>query len=215
MVEQQAECRVCPRGAKKRFYEDQGRLYWSCDVCWAVFVDEKHLPGPVEERRRYLEHENDPADQGYRRFLNRLARPLLQMMPPNLNGLDYGCGPGPALALMLEEAGHRVTLYDPFFYPGKDRLEQEFDFIVCTETAEHFHRPWMEFIFLNRMLRSGGWLGIMTVFVADQKNFPGWYYRRDPTHVTFYSRRTFHVLAEILGWRCEIPAPNVVIMHKD
>ncbi len=163
---------------------------------------------------RYLEHENDPEDMKYRQFLNRLARPLLKRMPAGLNGLDYGCGPGPALALILQEAGHRVQLYDPFFFPRQETLKKSFDFIVCTETAEHFHFPREEFKRLNLMLRPGGWLGIMTTFLVDRKDFPDWYYRRDPTHVVFYRRETFYALARIFAWQCEIPAENVVIMRK-
>ena len=183
-------------------------------ICAAVFVDKAHLPGAEEELRHYLEHENDPDDMKYRQFLNKLAGPLLKRMPAGLKGLDYGCGPGPALALILEEAGHRVHLYDPFFFPRTDVLNQKYDFIVCTETAEHFHFPWKEFERLDRLLRQGGRLGIMTTFLVDGKDFPAWYYRRDPTHVVFYRRKTFYALARIFGWRCEIPADNVVIMHK-
>ena len=56
-------------------------------------------------------------DAGYRRFLSKLADPLMARLAPGARGLDYGCGPGPALAAMLREAGHEVALYDPFFAP--------------------------------------------------------------------------------------------------
>jgi len=45
------------------------------------------------------------ADPRYRRFLARLAEPLIAHLPKGARGLDFGCGPGPTLSLMLREAG--------------------------------------------------------------------------------------------------------------
>ncbi len=207
-------CRICLGRDPEVCYQQGELLYWGCPWCEAVFMDESRLPGAREEMQRYLEHRNDPADAGYRRFLSRLADPLLQKFSTPSLGLDYGCGPGPALAMMLNEAGHHVELYDPFFYPGKESLQKQYDFIACSETAEHFHRPYREFVLLDQLLRPGGVLGIMTCFLDDSQDFGQWYYRRDPTHVVFYRARTFEVLAWIFGWNCEIPAPNVVLMQK-
>ena len=58
---------------------------------------------------------------------------------PKSQGLDYGCGPGPALAHMLREAGHDVALFDPFFAPDPAPFNRTYDFVTCTEVAEHFH----------------------------------------------------------------------------
>ena len=70
---------------------------------------------------------------------------------------------------MLEEQGYRMSLYDPFFAPSPDALERRYDFITCTETVEHFYQPGKEFRRLDRLLRSGGWLGVMTEMLE-----PGW-----------------------------------------
>ena len=56
-------------------------------------------------------------------------------------GLDFGCGPGPALANMMQSDGYEMEIYDPFFFPNKDALSKKYDFITCTETAEHFFNP--------------------------------------------------------------------------
>jgi SAM-dependent methyltransferase len=118
------------------------------------------------------------------------------------------------LAAMLREAGHSVALYDPFFARDPSVLDGDYDFIVCSETVEHFHRPAEEFARLDRMLRHGGWLGIMTSFQPADEDFADWHYRRDPTHVVFYSAATFHWLALRFDWQCEIPRPDVVLMQK-
>jgi SAM-dependent methyltransferase len=192
----------------------QGLRYWRCARCEATFLDPAHRPAPARERAHYLGHDNDAADEGYRRFLGKLARPLLARLAPGRDGLDYGCGPGPALAGMLREAGHRVRLYDPFFFPDPAALERSYDFIACSEAAEHFHRPAEEFVTLDRLLRPGGWLAVMTCFQTDDARFADWHYRRDPTHVVFYRAATLRRIADRHGWRCEIPVKDVALMRK-
>jgi len=110
-------CPVCLDPAPRPFMAVDGREYWRCEACEATFLAPAQRPAPADERAEYLLHANDPQDAGYRRFLFRLAEPLLARLAPACEGLDYGCGPGPALAAMLREAGHDVALYDPFFAP--------------------------------------------------------------------------------------------------
>ena len=207
-------CPVCGEAATRFFVEAGGRDYWRCEQCAATFLTPTQLPDRAEEKREYDQHRNDIEDEGYRRFLARLATPLLGRLSPNSEGLDYGCGPGPALAAMLETAGHRVRLYDPIYHPDAAALEQDYDFITCTEVFEHMHRPGEEFRRLDALLRPGGLLGVMTVFQTDDVRFADWHYRRDPTHVVFYRESTLALVADRLGWSMEIPRDNVAIFRK-
>jgi hypothetical protein len=209
-----ATCRVCTIGETCHFGTFDGRRYDRCQRCGATLLDPAHFLTIADERAHYATHENHPDDPRYRSFLSRIAGPLLERLPPRQRGLDYGCGPGPALAAMLREAGHDVALYDPAFAPDPTALEGHYDFIACTETAEHFHRPADEFARLDGMLRPGGWLGVMTMFQTDDRRFADWHYRKDPTHVVFYREETMRVIAGDRGWRCEIPAANVVLYLK-
>ena len=207
-------CPVCLARPTATFADLDGRSYWRCLRCLATFLDPAHLPGPAEERAHYLTHENDPADPRYRAFLARLADPLIAVLPYAMSGLDYGCGPGPALAQMMREAGHHMAIYDPFFANDADALARTYDFITCTEVAEHFHDPHGTFAKLDAMLKPGGWLAIMTTFQTDDDRFAGWHYRKDPTHVVFYRRQTMRQIAADMGWNCDYPADNVVIFGK-
>ena len=207
------DCPVCRANANP-FAEVDDRTYWACETCQARFLDPAQRPSPEVELARYKEHKNDIDDPRYRAFLSKLADPLLERLAPGLNSLDYGCGPGPALAAMLAEAGHRMALYDPFFCPDEGALERTYDFIACSETAEHFHHPADEFARLDRLLRSGGWLALMTCFQTDDDRFADWHYRKDPTHVMFYREATMRLIAGLRGWTCEIPAKDVALMRK-
>jgi 2-polyprenyl-3-methyl-5-hydroxy-6-metoxy-1,4-benzoquinol methylase len=166
------------------------------------------------ELAHYQQHQNDPDDSRYRAFLSKLADPLLAKLSPGMSGLDYGCGPGPALAAMLTEAGLEMSLYDPLFHHDSNALQQRYDVVTLSEVAEHFFDPALEFEKLDRLLRPGGWLGVMTCFQTEDDRFADWHYRRDPTHVVFYRARTFEVIAEQRGWSLEIPRKDVVLMQK-
>jgi len=207
-------CIVCGEFAANFFVRVNGDRYERCGACQATFLNPEQRLSIDDEHARYRQHRNDPDDKDYRRFLSKLAGPLLQRLPLPGKGLDYGCGPGPALACMLREAGHHVRLFDPLFYPGTETLEDLYDFIVCAEVIEHFHQPAEEFARLNRMLIPGGWLALMTCFQTDDNRFATWHYRRDPTHVVFFREATLRYIARRFGWRCEIPVKDVALMQK-
>ena len=120
------------------------------------------MPVTGGERAHYLHHENHPDDPGYRRFLSRLAGTLLERLPPGLGGLDYGCGPGPALAAMLREAGHKVAVYDPFFRPDPAPLRERYDLPAARQPSISMIGRRIDRF--DRLLRPGGWLGLMTCF---------------------------------------------------
>ena len=207
-------CPVCCAPGPVPFASVDGKDYWQCGVCAARFLDPQQHPTRAAEHAHYLTHENDPDDAGYRRFLSRLTIPLLARLAPGARGLDFGCGPGPALAAMLGEAGHEVVLYDPFFHPDRARLEERYDFVTATEVIEHFHRPATEFARLMALVRPGGWLGIMTIFQNDDARFANWRYRKDPTHVVFYREETLRHIAAASGWSCEVPVKDVALMQR-
>lgn len=206
-------CPLC--GGQTRSYAilASGR-YRRCPHCRLVHRHRSGLPTPEEERAHYALHDNDPSDPAYRRFLDRLAVPLAERLPPGAEGLDFGCGPGPALSVMLRERGFRVADYDPFFAPDDSLLARVWDFICCTEAAEHFHRPGVEFERLDAMLRPGGWLAVMTEPRDPARDFESWWYHRDPTHVCFYERHTLEWIARRHGWRPTFPSRTVTLFHK-
>ncbi len=220
MGDQQRTCRVCACDAIRHFTRVDDLDYLRCDECEATLLAEAHLPTLQQERARYEQHRNDPDDPAYREFVGQVIAPLLARIAPRSVGLDYGCGPGPALASMLVEAGHEMHLFDPIFAPDGDGgrarvLSRTYDFITCTETVEHFHDPRGEFQRLHALLRIGGRLAIMTNFQTDDGKFAQWHYRRDPTHVTFYRESTFRRIASEFGWQCEIPQRNIVMMRRE
>jgi SAM-dependent methyltransferase len=192
-------CPLCQHPDCQPFAHADGRDYFRCPRCELTFLHPDQLPTASTERTHYGLHENDPNDPGYRAFLNRLAAPLCEQLTAGSEGLDFGCGPGPALARMLEERGHHMTVYDPLFAPDTSALDRQYDFVTCTEVVEHFHQPAKEFELLAGLVKPGGVLAIMTSLLHDGIDFQKWHYRRDPTHVCFYCQQTFSWLAQHHG----------------
>ncbi|MEI4233152.1 class I SAM-dependent methyltransferase [Roseovarius sp. D22-M7] len=207
------DCPVCRGPSPAAFGVFDGLGYWRCDTCGARGLNPAHHPSASAEKAEYDRHENHVGDPGYRRFLSRLTDALRPHLSPGAQGLDYGCGPGPALAAMLREAGHEMALYDPFYRPDKSALCNRHDFVTCTEVVEHFHRPAEEFDRLGGLLRPGGWLAVMTCFQTDDARFADWHYRKDPTHVVFYRAETLGHVAATRGWSCTIPRKDVALMQ--
>lgn len=209
-----SRCPLCAQGHTRALARAHGRDYFECVTCGLVFVAPEQRLTPEAERAHYGTHENDPNDPGYRAFLERLAAPLAARLPPGARGLDFGSGPGPTLSSMLEQRGYVVDVYDPFFAPDTRVLSETFDFITCTEAAEHFYEPGREFSRLDGLLRPGGWIGLMTELVPEERAFGDWYYPRDPTHVVFYRRSTLAWLEHRLGWTLRYEAPRVFLFQK-
>jgi hypothetical protein len=207
-------CPLCITGDVVFYHQDRLRTYWQCTCCALVFVPPAAHLDAASEKARYDLHQNDPADSRYRHFLARLATPLLERLPKGARGLDFGCGPGPALAQMLTEAGMIVRLYDVFYAPDATVWEERYDFITTTEVAEHLYAPAQEFDRLFATLKPGGWLGVMTKRVSDRAAFGNWHYISEPTHVCFYSEATFQWMANCWKATLWLPAADVALLQK-
>jgi SAM-dependent methyltransferase len=170
-------------------------------------------PSEERARREYALHRNDVDDAAYRRFLSRLADPLCAHLPAGASGLDFGCGPGPALAEILRARGHTTALFDPLFYPDPAPLQRRHAFVSCSEVVEHFVSPRSEFERLRDLLAPGGVLALMTQWRRDEAEFSSWRYVHDPTHVCFYRERTLRWIAAWLGLELPYCADNVALLR--
>ncbi|MDM3871173.1 class I SAM-dependent methyltransferase [Porticoccus sp. W117] len=207
-------CPLCHSPDIQSYSRDKSRHYLNCQQCQLVFVPtEQHLSAE-QEKAVYDLHQNEIHDAGYRRFLSRLYTPLIERLPAGAQGLDFGCGPGPALAEMFREVCYPVNLYDCFYHPNRNALEKQYDFIVATEVVEHLSQPGLELQRLWQLLKPNGWLGLMTKLVIDLEAFNSWHYKNDLTHICFFSRATFVWLAGQWGATVEFAGSDVILLHK-
>ncbi len=171
------------------------RRYYLCNHCHLIFTDPSFFLPVDAEKNVYLQHENCIENQGYVNFLQKIIRPTLQWLRPGMKGLDYGCGPGPTLSILLQNEGMMCDNWDPIFFPELDQ-SKTYDFIFATECFEHFFHPARELSLMLGLLKQGGILAIMTQLRTQTESFTSWHYPLDPTHVSFYHPDTFAWISE-------------------
>ncbi len=190
------------------------RLYYQCQTCRLIFLDPAQYLSAWDEQSRYDLHQNSPDDQGYVDFLNQLLDPLSERLQPGAAGLDYGCGPGPTVSVIMRQRGFQMKDYDPLYANDTALIDQAYDFVTCTEVIEHFYQPARDLARLDRCVKPGGWMGLMTGMYRDVESFKGWWYHSEPTHVIFFHQDTFKWLSQKMGWTIEYLTDRVVIFQK-
>jgi hypothetical protein len=189
--------------------------YSRCLQCDLRFLRQSDRLSLAEEKAHYALHNNDVMDSRYQAFVTPLFDAIRQRLPTGSSGLDYGSGPGPVLAKMLRDDGYEVELYDPIFCANARALERCYDFAFMSEVAEHLYDPLLEFSKLHALLKPGGVLAVMTSFAPEDAAFGLWHYRRDPTHVVFYSEKSFGWLKDHVGFSSvETDARRIAVLTK-
>lgn len=184
-------------------------------MCDLISIDENTFLDRHEELNRYSQHKNTLDNQGYVNNFNKFIKSAkIDKLKNVKKALDFGCGPGPVLKVMLAELGFSTDIYDPFFYPSQGFLKKRYDLITCTEVLEHLKNPLATIRILEGLLEEGGTLAVTTLFHTSTQDFKSWWYRRDPTHIIFYSPKTFRWLAKQLNLSLELTDDKSICVLK-
>ena len=65
-------CPLC-QSDSKLFSIFKGRKYFCCSFCCSIFADPDSFISSIDEKSRYLEHNNDVFDEGYRKFVTPIV----------------------------------------------------------------------------------------------------------------------------------------------
>lgn len=189
---------------------------FECQTCRVVFKNPETHPNQEEELERYQLHHNDSEDQGYIHFLKQVTNPLEKFLKPSDSAIDFGCGPNPALAQMMQENGYDFSYYDPYFFADGHLLIPEFyNVLTATEVVEHFHFPYQSWKQMVELVADNGYIAIMTQFLNPSIDYKSWWYKNDKTHLVFYREETMKYIATI--YNLEIvynDKKSVVIFQK-
>ncbi len=214
------DCPVC-RARGLSFFQDGGRSFLRCPCCTLVFQASGCLPGPEEEKARYEAHHNDPAQKGYKKWLEAFASRAMAFWDGKGSILDFGSGPRPVLANLLRARGYKVFHYDPFFSPRWPVEGEPFHLILLCEVLEHITRPVETLKRLYSRAGQGGLMALQTLFLPKEERpggceaFARWWYRQDITHIRFYNPSSLMAMAEASGWRlAEEDASSFALFEK-
>lgn len=219
MLEQVAanfwRCPLC--GAEALFWQHVlTRDYYRCQICDLIFVDLRQRVAPHRELQQYLQHQNAEDDEGYLIFQDQLLLPMQKYLTQPRRIMEFGSGPSPVFAHRLEKLGHHVSRFDIYFAADANVLsgQQRYEVITAIEVFEHLRDPGMTLQTWRRLLRPGGWLGVMSLIWQDRDDFTNWWYLRDPTHITFLTPKTIRFIGDQYGWLLVYQSARVVIWQN-
>ena len=192
------------------------KLYHHCENCDFIFIDEKYILSSSEELDRYKTHNNNVGDPVYEAYFEKFISYAFDGVENVEKILDYGSGPEPVLANVLQKKGYMVDIYDKYFADENIYQNKKYDLIVSTEVFEHIWDPMPVLEDLAKTIDKEGYLVLMTNFHTSRKNeFSNWWYIQDPTHISFYSPKTFAYIAERLGFNIvKHNEKNIIVFRK-
>lgn len=184
-----------------RHAQVRGEIF-RCQKCDLIFKSAADFPDWEKQKHRYDQHSNHIENPGYVEFFQQLLKPLEPFLSKDMEILDWGSGPGeqPVLSELLRREGYSVDLYDPLYQPHIPK--PVYDVIISTEVIEHFQTPDSSFHQILSLLPREGIFAGLTNFHQGEEKFQNWWYVKDPTHVVFYSEKTFEWIAE--QWNLEV-----------
>lgn len=201
MSEIRGNCKVCNSNTTVISHPKFGDYFYCCN-CEFISKDESNRLNEEEEKIRYSIHKNSIEDKNYvdyfYRFLNGAVTPFVG---EGKKGLDFGSGPSPVLAQLLEEKfNYKMDIYDYYFSPEKVYIGKKYDLVTSTEVVEHLNDPLIYFNLFSNLLKPNGVLAIMTQFHKNDKDhFLSWSYIRDRSHISFYTPKTMKYIAGKVG----------------
>jgi len=211
-------CKIC--FAKTRAMRDEKKdyIYYRCLSCGFVYLDDKFIVDIDSEKSQYEMHQNSFESLGYVKMFEDFIDVAITPYEDSIeSALEFGCGPGPVLAELLSRRGMEMDKYDIYFYPKKVYQGKQYDLITSTEVFEHLQKPMEILEILAKHTRDGGYIILMTKFPpSEDKEFLNWWYRRDVTHISFFTPKSFEVMAEKVGLEVlRIINDNIVVFGKN
>jgi len=191
------QCLICGSATEQFIDSEMDVETYQCSYCSVIFKDPRSYENFEIQKIRYDLHENNAEDAGYRQYFQKFLDFVLAQCEIPSTVLDFGCGKSTLLSDMLIEQGSDVTVYDPIYHPDTVYKNKTYDLITSVEVFEHLHDPLNVFEALISLLKPNGILAIRTEFTSREREvYLQWYYRRDPTHIVFFTPQTFRVMCE-------------------
>ncbi|BEP28427.1 class I SAM-dependent methyltransferase [Helicovermis profundi] len=195
-------CKICGKETEIYYDKQFDTEYFHCTNCEFIQMDLEKKITFAQEREVYNLHENSLEDEGYvSMFNNFLDKGVLDFIDSG-KALDFGSGPTPVLSEIIKrEYDFSVDCYDLHYQPKKIYEGKTYDLVLSTEVLEHIENPIEVFTLIYDRLRINGIFSFMTIFhYNDKEKFLNWWYRRDKTHISFYSIKTLQFIAEKIGF---------------
>ena len=209
-------CKICS-GPAQLFYRDW-RSFYICPVCFFVFTAE--TIGEDQQRTHFTSQDMQEPD-----FWNNEAEKYIrfarQFVEPGTI-LDFGSGRG-CLSEALKAMGFDVSSFEPMIHGRFDRqaYPRQFNLVIANQVIEHMTDIVSEIGNILPVLEPGGLLFFSSLFtdhfIFDRDSpeyFKNWWYKDDPTHVSFYCFLTLDHVGKHTGLNIVGYGPNAVALMR-
>jgi len=136
--------------------------------------------------------------------------------------LDFGSGSG-EMTNEFRKRGFDVTPLEPMThgYLKDQKYCVKFDVVVAVEVIEHLLEPWDEIHEIEKILAPDGivvFTSLLTNPFIDRPDardqFKNWWYKDDPTHVSFFCNRVLSKMADMRNYDIDIFGNNVFVLKR-
>ena len=210
-------CKICQASTRSIKDVKKELIYYRCSGCGFISLDDRYILNEIDEKCKYDQHNNSLENEGYvQMFENFIDLSIAPYLKNIKTALDFGSGPEPVFSKLLERRGLEVDIYDLYYAPQKVYEGKKYDLITSTEVFEHLSKPLETLELLVNHTKVNGYIALMTKFPpSDDKDFLAWWYRRDPTHISFFTPKSFEVMAEKFGLKVlTMLNDNIVVFQK-
>ena len=211
-------CRICKSSAPF-FYRDT-RTFYKCSNCWLIFTND--LPDKLLEENHYKSQWQSTEPKFWKDQTTALLSYIQAYGTPK-RILDFGSGSG-EMVKELRHHGYEVTALEPM-HDGylKDQLYPHlFDVVVAVEVIEHLPNVWEELEQIEKVLEPEGIMAFSTgmtnpfIELPDAiKQFKAWWYKDDPTHLSFFCNRTLGIMADLRDYTIDIYGDKVFVVKRN
>ncbi|MDY0124403.1 class I SAM-dependent methyltransferase [Sulfurimonas sp.] len=194
-------CKICSSDTTSITDAKTKKIYHKCPECRYISLHEAFYVDEEREKKHYDKHHNTLESLGYVKMFEDLVEEFVLPYKSEIrSALDFGCGEGEVLPIVLQRNGVACDRYDLFYFPHKVYEGKKYDLIASTEVFEHLSSPLEVFKKLLSHLEKDGYLLIMSAFHPDNdEEFLKWWYIRDVTHIGFFNIKTFEYMAQTFG----------------
>ncbi len=210
-------CRIC-NSCSSLFFRDH-REFYKCSECCLIFTED--FPDKKSEEKHYKDQwaATDPD------FWKGQVDVLLQLINHYLSPqhiLDFGSGSG-EMTNEFRKRGFDVTPLEPMThgYLKDQKYSVKFDVVVAVEVIEHLLEPWDEIHEIEKILAPDGivvFTSLLTNPFIDRPDardqFKNWWYKDDPTHVSFFCNRVLSKMADMRNYDIDIFGNNVFVLKR-
>ena len=211
-------CRICET-VSSLFYSDT-RSFYKCPSCALIFTNETADNAAAE--KHYKSQWNNTGADFWKQQVDGLLSVIHKYKMPVGRLLDFGSGSG-EITKEFQARGIEATPLDPMIhgYLKDQNYPDKFDVVVGVEVIEHLPNMREELKEIERFLSSDGLMLFTTILTESFINssnevdvFKVWWYKDDPTHVSFFCNKSIFRLAEIMRYTADIYGTQLFVLKK-